>query len=174
MCRRVFLYFEHFLQCVHLAFMIIIAANHGNQRSSATLIQQSAISWNMTSSRDQSAADHCGAVTLVGSVRTRDLYDCGVPGEFIGGSARPDQMQPSSPTTSVPLVAASLEILFRSNVPRILSSTACDRSNRRLCTRVGRTPRLYAVCSDEAKSVWFYKKTDNWNGRLMQKFHTNQ
>ncbi len=44
----------------------------------------------MTSSRDQSAADHCGAVTLVGSVRTRDLYDCGVPGELIGGSVGPD------------------------------------------------------------------------------------
>ena len=73
MCRRVFLHFQNFLERVHLAFKIIIAENHGYQTRPATLIQQSAISWNMTSSRDQSAADHCGAVTLVGSVRTRDL-----------------------------------------------------------------------------------------------------
>lgn len=40
-------------------------------------MQQSDISSNMVSNRDQKAVDHCGAVIFVGSVLTRDLYDGG-------------------------------------------------------------------------------------------------
>lgn len=50
-------------------------------------MQQSDISWNIASNRVQSAAENCGAVTLVGSVRTRDLYICGVLGAFEGGGS---------------------------------------------------------------------------------------
>lgn len=45
-----------------------------------TLIQQSAISWNMASSRAQRATENWGAVMLVGSVRIRDLYTWGDDG----------------------------------------------------------------------------------------------
>ena len=51
--------------------------------------------------------------------------------------------------------AASLDILFTSKVERMRSSTAWLRSSSRLETRLGRTPRLYAVCRDEASRVWF-------------------
>jgi hypothetical protein len=50
-------------------------------------MQQSDISWNIASNRVQSAAENCGAVTFVGSVRTRDLYICGVFGVFAGGGS---------------------------------------------------------------------------------------
>lgn len=50
-----------------------------------TFIQQSASSPTRLSRRLQRAAVHCGAVTLVGSVRTRDLYNrlCGAGAESV-------------------------------------------------------------------------------------------
>lgn len=48
----------------------------------------------------------------------------------------------------------SLEILLRSKVDRMRSSTACERSIRRLWTRFGSTRKLYAVWRDDASKVW--------------------
>lgn len=47
-----------------------------------TLTQQSAISSTMFSNRAHNAAVHWGAVKVVGSVLTRDLYDVGEGGKL--------------------------------------------------------------------------------------------
>ena len=127
-----------------------------------TFIQQSAISWNIVSSRAHSAADHWGAVTFVGSVLIRDLYVWVVCGELMAaGSGRKHSstgMVPVTRHTDTPFETKSLDILLRSKVPRIWSSTASERSARRLCTSVARTPKLYAVWRDDASFVWFWTR----------------
>ncbi len=52
----------------------------------------------------------------------------------------------------IPLIPASLDIRAKSKAVRIRSSTVSPKSDTRDCTRVGRAPRLYAVCRDEASS----------------------
>ena len=124
-----------------------------------TLIQHPAISSMRFSNRPHRAAVHCGAVTLVGSVRTRDLYIRLCEGELdstnqMGKKKQNDQnwhetaFDTRPAKKCVPLSMTSLPILLKSNAPFMRSSTASERSNTRLCTRDGKTRRFEAVCSD--------------------------
>jgi hypothetical protein len=65
---------------------------------SRTFTQQSAISSIITSSRDHNAAVNCGAVTLVGSVRTRERYTGGDCGEEAAAASETMQNTRVSPT----------------------------------------------------------------------------
>lgn len=127
-----------------------------------TFIQQSAISWNIVSNRAHSAADHWGAVTFVGSVLIRDLYVWVICGELMAAGSERKHSRTDTVLiihhTDIPFETRSLDILLRSKVPRIWSSTPSERSARRLCTSVARTPKLYAVWRDDANFVWFWTK----------------
>lgn len=88
-------------------------------------------------SRAHNALVHCGAVRLVGSVRIRDLYATPVDGG------------------AVSFANSSLDIRETSKADLILLSTAVDKSATRFCTKSGKTRKLWAVCSDEARSERF-------------------
>jgi len=116
-----------------------------------TLIQHCDRSPINASKRAHRAVVHWAAVTLVGSVRIRDLY---MRPDGLTGSMQ-DQYRVHMGRMNSPLMFASLARRAISNACLILVLTTSVRSETRLSTTVGRIRRLNAVCSEEASSDWF-------------------
>lgn len=126
---------------------------HGNR----TLIQFEAKSSTSPSNRIHRALVHCGAVTFVGSVRTRERY---IRLAAVVGVSRMPKLSARplirwGQRSAIPFVA-SFAIPVRSKANLIRDSTVSAISSTTSCTSCGRTRKLCAVCKAEARRDRFW------------------